>query len=290
VAVCVALALTAATIWTGVSLVSRVVGVYSQRQLILRHLKDIEKYWEAAKTLPEDTAGFADVTGAIRLATEKQEVAITTEAAAAAALGVLRKTINDNLAHISSKLSVIEGLQQEFEAEFGRRVEFRPGPPPTYDAGPEPVLYGPDWLRISMDAGLGTGRSHVRHAKWVIAHKACTNYNAASATLYPLIAQSQQEAELAEQKQRDAAAFLADCGKRLEELRMQLKPFTESPPEVIPEIDRLRRRLANSWPVLAVFGLSDLLALIPCGIASVLAWSRVALIANGFAPRQLSRV
>jgi hypothetical protein len=288
-AACIALVLTAATVWTGWSLVSRVVMVLSQRQMILQQLRDIDEYWQAAKKQPEETTAFVDVAEAIRVVITEKESAEKAEAAAASALGAFRKTVNDGLGKLSSQLTVIEQLQNAFEAEFGRRVEFRPGPPPTYDAGPRPPLVGPDNLRIAVDYFLGIGRSDVRYAKWKVAHEACQAYNAASVVLNPLITQSQQEAALAEQKQREAAALLDDCSKRLESLRKELKPFTKSPPEVIPEIDKLRRRLANSWPVLAMFAASDLLAVVPCGIASVLAWSRVALIANGFSSRQLSR-
>jgi hypothetical protein len=277
-------------LWTGWSLVTRVATVLSQRRLIRQQIKNTDKYWQAAKKLPEEAPGFVDVTEAIRLVSADKDTAEKAEAVAAAALGVLKKTIADSLEQLSEKLSVIDHLQKEFEAEFGRRVEFRPGPPPTYDAGSQPPLLGPDNVRIGIDWLFKTGRSDVRYAKWKVAHEACVKYNAASVTLYPLIEQSQQDAAVQEQKQRDAAAVLVECCKRLGELRTQLKPFTESPSEVIPEIDRLRRRLANSWPVLAMFAASDLLALIPCVFASVLAWSRVALIANGFSPRQLSRV
>ena len=290
VAACIALVLTAATLWTGWSLLSRVAMVLSQRQIIRQQIRDVDQYWQAAKKLPEEAIGFADVTEAIRIVTADEEAADKAEAVAAATLGVLKKTISDNLEQLSAKLTIIEQLQNSFEAEFGRRVELRPGPPPTYDAGPQPPLVGPDNPRMFIDWFFQTGRSHLRYGKWKGAAEACTIYNKASRTLYPVIAQSQQEAALAEQSQRKAAALLADSVVRHEGLKKQLKAFTESPSEIIPEIDRLRRRLANSWPVLAMFAASDLLALIPCGIASVLAWSRVALIAKRFSPRQLSRV
>ncbi len=289
VAACIALVLTAATLWTALSLVTRISTVLSQRRIIRQQIKDVDEYWQAAKKLPEGTPGFSDVTEAIRLVSADKETAEKAEAVATAALCVLKKTITDNVEHLSGKLSVIDNLQNEFEAEFGRRVEFRPGPPPTYDAGPKPPLLGPDNVRIAFDAYFKTGRSHERYAKWKLAHEACVAYNAANATLHPLIDKLQQDAAVQEQKQREAKAVFDTCVKRIEELRKPLKQFTESPPEIIPEVDKLRRRLANSWPVLAVFAVSDLMALVPCGIASVLAWSRVLLIAKGFSPRQLAR-
>lgn len=290
VAACIAVLLTAATFWTGWSLASRAARVLSQRQKIIQQLRDIDQYWQAAKKLPDETQNFAALKDAIRLVTDERDTADKAEAIAATAVGVLRKTITDSLAQLSTKHAVIERLQGEFEAEFGRRIEYLPGPPPTYDAGPQPPLFGPDNVRIAIDYMFRTGRSDVRYVKWRAAHEACEAYNAASVSLYPLIAQSEKEAELAEQKRQEAAAALAACASRLEELGAKLKQFTDSPPAVIPEIDRLRRRLAQSVPVMAMFGLSDLMALVPCCVATALAWSRVALIANRFSFRQLSRI
>lgn len=289
VAACLALVLTAATVWSGWSFLSRAARAVSQRQLIERQLEDIDRYWQAAKKQPRDTQVFVELKEAIRAATQDKEAADKAEAIAATAAGVLRKTIKDSIEKLSTEQSFVERLQGDFEAEFGRRIRLLPGPPPTYDAGPKPELLGPDKLRIAFDFWLGTGRSDVRYAKWFAAHQACRAYNAASVSLYPLIAQSEKDAEQAEQKQRAAAAALAECVRRLEDLGNKLDPFTESPPAIIPEIDRLRRRLAQSLPVLAVFGLSDLLAFVSCSAATALAWSRVALIANRFSPRQLSR-
>ena len=129
VAACIALVLTAATLWTGWSLLSRVAMVLSQRQIIRQQIRDVDQYWQAAKKLPEEAIGFADVTEAIRIVTADEEAADKAEAVAAATLGVLKKTISDNLEQLSAKLTIIEQLQNSFEAEFGRRVELRPGPP-----------------------------------------------------------------------------------------------------------------------------------------------------------------
>ena len=287
---CVAIILTGATLWTGWSLVSRGAAVLTHRHNLKRQVKDLNKYWEAAKKQPDETPDFEKLQETIRKISDAKERAGTEEAVARAAVVVLRKVISDAVEQQQIKLSAIEHLQSEYEAEFGERIRFQPGPPPTYNTGPEPVLYGPDNIRITVDYYFGVGRSHVRYAKWRAAREACNLFNAGSASLYPLMAQTEEEALLAEQTQREAAAILKDCSERWEDLTRKLKEFTESPPAVVPEVGRLKQQLANSLPVLVLFGISDLTAFAGCCAAATAAWSRVALIAKLYSSRQLYRV
>lgn len=285
-----ALLMTALTGFVAWSIASRLPTVLSDTRALANQVKDLEQQLHSPTKTPEQQEASEEAIADLR----DRENKVQQE----------RTRLNDKVAALADDLEAVRTREQELhdkeEAEkqkleqhrkelserLGREIQIHPGPPLHYDAGPEPKA---PWYGETMGYYVVGGKYRRRWNAWREAKAACDAFNAFQQATGVELVEIQGKVESINHQIEGFSEKLSGLNGQATNLARQLQHYTAAPWDLWDDLNEKRKQLARTSFARWMFLLLDIPTLLSCLLTTVVAYSRMFLIAGRFGPRQLAR-
>ena len=281
------------TVLTGLvfwSILAQLLTVFSDSRTLMRQIREQQQQIQPKSASPEEQEENERVIMGLHKLEDKAQQE--------------RTRLNDKVARLQADLETTQKKEQklidEKQAEeeqlekhknslkklLGRDIEIHRGPPAHYDAGPKPKA---PWYGSTPAYYIISGDYYRKYNAWKKAEMACDSFNllqeVTGVELIKLLG-------LKESYNKEITAFnqlLEAVEAKVTFLRQKRQQYSDAPATALDDLNKLRKRMANTEFVRTVFWALDIPTFLSCLVMTAVAYSRLFLISERFAPRQLVR-